>query len=127
MSERVFILGAGRAGRGLSRALRASGIAVTGLHGRRAEGGAEKVTAGALPDAARQAQVVIVAVRDSQIGFYRRRFGMEILSGAERWPGLATPRVLMGLPWREHAGSLLRRIPTLVMTPEEQAELAAEP
>ncbi|NUR19857.1 MAG: DUF2520 domain-containing protein [Gemmatimonadaceae bacterium] len=68
MSDRVFILGAGRAGRGLSRALRASGVAVVGLHGRRANGGAEKITAGPLPDAVRRAKVVIVAVRDSQLG-----------------------------------------------------------
>ncbi|HEX8851708.1 MAG TPA: DUF2520 domain-containing protein [Gemmatimonadaceae bacterium] len=67
MSAGVFILGAGRAGRGLSRALRASGVSVTGLHGRRAEEAPDPVTAGALPAAARAAGVVIVAVRDGQL------------------------------------------------------------
>jgi predicted short-subunit dehydrogenase-like oxidoreductase (DUF2520 family) len=63
----VFILGAGRAGRGLSRALRASGVRVAGLHGRRAEGDPDVVTAGAIPDAAREADTVLVAVRDGQL------------------------------------------------------------
>ena len=67
MSDGVFILGAGRAGRGLSRALRASGVDVLGLHGRRAENAPDVVTAGALPAAARAASVVIVAVRDGQL------------------------------------------------------------
>ena len=68
MSDGVFILGAGRAGRGLSRALRASGVSVIGLHGRRTEDSPDVVTAGALPAAARAASVVIVAVRDGQLG-----------------------------------------------------------
>ena len=63
----VFILGAGRAGRGLSRALRASGIDVVGLHGRRSEATPDLVTAGPLPAAARDAATIIVAVRDGQI------------------------------------------------------------
>lgn len=72
--------------------------------------------------AAENADALIVAVRDTQIGFYRRRFDMEILSGAERWPGMSTPRVLMGLPWRDHAARLLRRIPALAASAEEKAE-----
>jgi hypothetical protein len=71
--------------------------------------------------AAEHADALIVAARESQMGFYRRRFNMEILSGAEPWPGMATPRVLMGLPWREQAAELLRRIPTLVATAEDKA------
>jgi hypothetical protein len=72
--------------------------------------------------AAENADALVVAVRDSQIGFYRRRFNMEILSGPKRYPGFATPRVLMGLAWREHAADLLRRIPMLAASAEEEAD-----
>ena len=51
MTDAVFILGAGRAGRGLSRALRASGVDVIGLHGRHVELEPDVVTAGPLPAA----------------------------------------------------------------------------
>lgn len=67
MSDGVFILGAGRAGRGLSRALRASGVGVVGLHGRHVELEPDVVTAGALPAAAAHAAVILVAVRDGQL------------------------------------------------------------
>jgi len=67
VTEGVFILGAGRAGRGLSRALRASGVDVIGLHGRRVELEPDVVTAGALPAAAGHAAVILVAVRDGQL------------------------------------------------------------
>jgi hypothetical protein len=71
--------------------------------------------------AAENADALVVAVREPQMGFYRRRFNMEILSGAERYPGLATPRVLMGLGWREHSAELLRRIPVLAASAEDGA------
>ena len=61
---RVFILGAGRVGRGLAGALRASGVTVTGLHGRRPDDG---VSIGALPATASEADVIMVTVRDAQI------------------------------------------------------------
>lgn len=69
--------------------------------------------------AAENADALVVAVRESQMGFYRRRFNMEILSGAESWPRMAAPRVLMGLAWREHSVRLLRRIPGLAASAEE--------
>lgn len=65
---------------------------------------------------------LIVAVRDSQIGFYRRMFNMEILSGAERYPGMASPRVLMGLDYREQAPVLFKRIPVLAVTEEDERD-----
>ena len=68
--ERVFLLGAGRAGRGLARAFSASGLHVVGLHGRRPEPASDDmpgVSAGQLPAAARKATVIIVAVRDGQL------------------------------------------------------------
>lgn len=67
MSERVFILGAGRAGLGLARALRASGVDVVGLHGRRNAGGPDGITTGVIPHGLNGANVVLIAVRDAQI------------------------------------------------------------
>lgn len=67
MSERVFVLGAGRAGTGLTRAFRMSGIPVVGLHGRHVHEGPDPVTAGTIPATIATATVVLVAVRDAQI------------------------------------------------------------
>jgi hypothetical protein len=68
---------------------------------------------------------MIVGVRDSQIGFYRRMFNMEILSGAEKYPGIALPRVLMGLEYREQAPLLFKRIPLLAVSDTDTAEFEA--
>jgi hypothetical protein len=68
---------------------------------------------------------LLAAVRDTEIGFYRRMLNMEILSGAESYPGMATPRVLMGLQYREHAALLFKRIPLLAVTLADEAEYAA--
>jgi predicted short-subunit dehydrogenase-like oxidoreductase (DUF2520 family) len=65
VSERVFIIGPGHVGRGLSRAFRASGVEVVGLHGKRPSGVASST--GALPKELGSANVVIVAVRDQQL------------------------------------------------------------
>ena len=65
MSERVFIIGPGHVGRGLSRAFRASGVRLIGLHGKRASGVA--TSTGTIPPEISGANVVIVAVRDSQL------------------------------------------------------------
>ena len=59
---------------------------------------------------------LVTMVRDTQIGFYRRVFDMEILSGPEAVPGLAVPRVLMGLRPSEARERLARRIPLLAVT-----------
>jgi len=67
VSERVFVLGAGRAGTGLTRAFRMSGIPVVGLHGRHVHEGPDPVTAGTIPATIATATVVLVAVRDAQI------------------------------------------------------------
>lgn len=75
--------------------------------------------------ASESADWLIVAVRDSQIGFYRRMFNMEILSGAERYPGLASPRVLMGLEYREQAPLLFKRMPMLAVTDADESDFAA--
>ncbi len=67
MTERVFIMGAGRAGRGLARALRASGVDVVGLHGRHAASQPDLVTSGDIPNDIARATTVLVTVRDSQL------------------------------------------------------------
>ena len=64
--DRVFILGAGRAGRSLARALHAGGVQVTGLHGRHAST-AEGITAGPPPESLGSASCVLVTVRDAQL------------------------------------------------------------
>jgi predicted short-subunit dehydrogenase-like oxidoreductase (DUF2520 family) len=65
VSERVFIMGPGHVGRGLSRAFRASGVQLIGLHGKRSSGVA--TSSGALPAEISGANVIIVAVRDAQL------------------------------------------------------------
>jgi predicted short-subunit dehydrogenase-like oxidoreductase (DUF2520 family) len=66
VSERVFIIGPGHVGRGLFRAFRASGVEVVGLHGKRPSGVA--TSTGAIPGDVSRANVVIVCVRDPQLG-----------------------------------------------------------
>jgi len=63
----VFILGAGRVGTGLARGLRAAGVTVTGLHGRRTQETPDRITSGALPAAAHSAGAILVTVRDAQL------------------------------------------------------------
>ncbi|HKV52852.1 MAG TPA: DUF2520 domain-containing protein [Gemmatimonadaceae bacterium] len=67
MSERVFVLGAGRAGRGLARAFREGGVEVVGLHGRHRGEAGEQITIGALPPSLASATTVLVTVRDAQL------------------------------------------------------------
>ncbi len=65
MSERVFIIGPGHVGRGLSRAFRTSEVKVVGLHGKRPSG--VTTSSGALPEEMSGANVVVVCVRDPQL------------------------------------------------------------
>lgn len=67
MSERVFVLGAGRVGTALARAFAAAGVEVVGLHGRKAQSAPDAVTAGPLPVSIGRATVVLVTVRDPQL------------------------------------------------------------
>lgn len=69
--------------------------------------------------AAFEAEWLLAAVRETEMGFHRRVFGMDILTGSARWPGLALPRVLMGLPFRERAAALYRRLPMLAPSGED--------
>jgi N-acyl amino acid synthase FeeM len=68
---------------------------------------------------------LICAVRDSQAGFYRRMFNMEVLSGAQNSPVLDSPRVLMGLAYRDQAALLARRMPLLATTGPEEHDFAS--
>jgi predicted short-subunit dehydrogenase-like oxidoreductase (DUF2520 family) len=65
VSDRVFVIGAGKVGRGLSRAFRASGVVVIGLHARRS--GDEATSSGVYPAVLGDANVIVVAVRDGEI------------------------------------------------------------
>ncbi|HUI98734.1 MAG TPA: hypothetical protein VLY46_00780 [Usitatibacter sp.] len=69
--------------------------------------------------AALDAEWLVAAVAERQMGFYCRVFEMEILSGAAPVQGLALPRVLMGLRYRERASVLHRRHPFLAPTGDE--------
>lgn len=65
MRDRVFVLGAGRAGRSVANALSATGeVDLIGLHGRRAGAG---ITSGELPPSLALATAVLIAVRDPQL------------------------------------------------------------
>ena len=63
-APRVFVIGAGRAGRALAHAMRVAGIDVVGLHGRRE---AEGITWGEWPASLGTASVVLVTVRDAEL------------------------------------------------------------
>ena len=65
MSERVFIIGAGKVGRGLAHAFRTAGLQVLGVHARTPRDGA--TTSGPFPRAMGEANVVIIAVSDSAL------------------------------------------------------------
>jgi predicted short-subunit dehydrogenase-like oxidoreductase (DUF2520 family) len=65
VTDRVFIIGAGKVGRGLSRAFRASGVTVIGLHARRPHD--EATSSGEYPLTLTDANVILIAVRDAEI------------------------------------------------------------
>ncbi|MEO7042962.1 MAG: Rossmann-like and DUF2520 domain-containing protein [Gemmatimonadaceae bacterium] len=62
MSERVFIIGAGKVGRGLAYAFRSVALQVLGVHARSPRDGA--TTSGPYPRVMSEANVVIIAVSD---------------------------------------------------------------
>ncbi len=65
-TPRVFVLGAGHAGRALARALGDNGVDVIGLHGRHSASDGT-ISTGPLPKALALADIVLVTVRDSQL------------------------------------------------------------
>lgn len=68
---------------------------------------------------------LLMAVNVGEIGFYRRMFNMDLLSGPERYPGLEVARVLMGVDFRQNAALIAKRIPTLAVAAADAAEFAA--
>ena len=77
----VFVLGAGRAGRSLARAFVVAGVDVVGLHGRHAEPFAKPpISAGPLPASLGRATVVLVTVRDAQLGGALRQLAAATLA-----------------------------------------------
>lgn len=62
MSERVFIIGAGKVGRGLAHAFRSAGLQVLGVHARTPRDGA--TTSGPYPKVMSEANVIVIAVSD---------------------------------------------------------------
>jgi len=106
VSERVFVLGAGRAGRGLARALRLGGVDVTGLHGRHAGDPEDRATVGALPDTIGGATTVLVTVRDAQLDAALRELARAPLRADAvvlHASGSADPPALAGLRSLGHA------------------------
>jgi len=106
VTERVFVLGAGRAGRGLARALRAGGVDVLGVHGRHTGDPEDRVTVGALPNTITDATTLLVTVRDAQLDAALRelakaplRAGAVVLHAS----GSADPPALAALRSRGHA------------------------
>lgn len=82
-SDGVFVLGAGRAGRSLARALVVAGVDVVAVHGRHPDPAAvPPVSAGPLPESLGRAAVVLVTVRDAQLGDALRQ-----LAAADLAPG----------------------------------------
>lgn len=65
MSERIFIVGAGKVGRGLAFAFRSAGLQVLGVHARTPREGA--TTSGEYPRVMSEANVIILAVSDSEL------------------------------------------------------------
>ena len=80
MSTRVFVIGAGRAGRALAHAMRVGGVDVVGVHGRRPDAG---ITWGEWPAALATATVVLVTVRDGELdGVLRSLLAAPLDAGA---------------------------------------------
>lgn len=82
---RVFVLGAGRAGTGVARAVREAGGELVGIHGRRAttlDAPLGEVTAGALPAAIARATIVLVAVQDRALDAALAEVDERVAAGA---------------------------------------------
>ena len=79
-TARVFVIGAGKAGRALAHAMRVGGVDVVGLHGRRPDHG---ITSGEWPATLALANVVLVTVRDAELeGVLRDLLSAPLASGA---------------------------------------------
>lgn len=71
------------------------------------------------------ADCLLMAVREAEIGFYQRMLSMEMLSGPEHYPGSVAPRVLMGLDVRARSHLLVKRIPMIAVTSRDYESFRA--
>jgi predicted short-subunit dehydrogenase-like oxidoreductase (DUF2520 family) len=119
MTARVFVIGAGKAGRALTHALRVGGVDVVGLHGRRPEIG---ITFGGWPATLALASVVLITVRDEEIdGVMRELLAARLSAGAVvlHASGSAEPSSLDLLRARGHPGGTFH--PLLPLTDPTRA------
>jgi len=119
MTPRVFVIGAGRAGRALTHAMRVGGVDVVGLHGRREAHG---ITVGHLPATLALANVVLIAVRDGEIdGAMRELLAATLSAGAVvlHASGSAEPAALELLRAHGHPGGTFH--PLLPLTDPARA------
>ena len=119
MTPRVFVIGAGRAGRALTHAMRVGGVDVVGLHGRRP---AIDITTGEWPASLESASVVLITVRDAEIdGVLRELLAARLAAGAVvlHASGNAEPPALELLRAHGHAGGTFH--PLLPLTDPTRA------
>jgi predicted short-subunit dehydrogenase-like oxidoreductase (DUF2520 family) len=104
MTARVFVVGAGRAGRALAHAMRVAGVDVVGVHGRRP---APDITSGEWPPQLTSATAVLVTVRDGELdGVLRDLLAAPLRAGAVviHASGSAEPPALDLLRAQGHPG-----------------------
>lgn len=118
-AARVFVIGAGKAGRALAHAMRVGGIDVVGLHGRRP---AEGTTWGEWPKSLARASIVLVTVRDAELdGVLRDLLAADLANGAVvlHASGTAEPSALELLRSQGHPGGTFH--PLLPLTDPTRA------
>jgi predicted short-subunit dehydrogenase-like oxidoreductase (DUF2520 family) len=119
MTPSVFVIGAGRAGRALTHAMRVGGVDVVGLHGRRP---AIDITTGEWPASLESATVVLITVRDGEIdGVMRELLAARLSAGAVvlHASGSAEPPALALLRAHGHPGGTFH--PLLPLTDPTRA------
>ncbi len=120
VAARVFVIGAGKAGRALAHAMRVGGVEVVGLHGRRPDHG---ITSGAWPATVALANAVLVTVRDAELDGVLRELrsaaalakGTVVLHAS----GTAEPQALDELRTEGHPGGTFH--PLLPLTDPTRA------
>lgn len=118
-SVRVFVIGAGKAGRALAHAMRVAGVDVVGLHGRQPAHG---ITTGAWPATLALASVVLVTVRDAELeGVLGDLLSAPLAAGSAvlHASGTAEPPALKSLSARGHPGGTFH--PLLPLTDPTRA------
>jgi predicted short-subunit dehydrogenase-like oxidoreductase (DUF2520 family) len=118
-TARAFVIGAGKAGRALTHAMRVGGVDVVGLHGRQPGHG---ITSGAWPATLALASAVLVTVRDAELdGLLRDLESAPLASGSVvlHASGTAEPPALDLLRGKGHPGGTFH--PLLPLTDPTRA------